>query len=115
MAMEGSVIACQTPSDWNRQILFANAARKLVVVDFTAPWCGPCRAIAPLFSELAEKFPGVIFLRVDVNQLKRVAMDLEVETLPTFVFLKEGRVVDRIVGARKDELPKKVLLHMPKY
>lgn len=42
-------------------------------------------------------------------------MDLEVETLPTFVFLKEGRVVDRIVGARKDELPKKVLLHMPKY
>ncbi|XP_065031956.1 thioredoxin H1-like [Musa acuminata AAA Group] len=83
-----------------------------VVVDFTSSWCGPCRMIAPFFAELANKFTDAIFLRVDVNELKRVALDCAIETLPTFIFLRQGNIVDRVVGARKDLLPKKIELHM---
>ncbi|CAL9767487.1 unnamed protein product [Musa acuminata subsp. burmannicoides] len=112
MAEKGSVIGCHTIAQWNRQLQLASESGKLVVVDFTSSWCGPCRMIAPFFAELANKFTDAIFLRVDVNELKRVALDCAIETLPTFIFLRQGNIVDRVVGARKDMLPKKIELHM---
>ncbi|KAJ6794776.1 thioredoxin H1 [Iris pallida] len=84
---------------------------KLVVVDFTATWCGPCRMMAPIFAELAKKFADVVFLKVDVDELKDVATEWEIEAMPTFLFVKDGKIVDKIVGARKDDLPKKIEQH----
>ncbi|KAL5999501.1 hypothetical protein ACLOJK_037786 [Asimina triloba] len=83
-----------------------------VVVDFTASWCGPCRFITPVLAELAKKLPDVIFLKVDVDELKSVAVDWAIEAMPTFMFLKEGKIVDKVVGARKEELHQKVSKHM---
>ncbi|WOK97128.1 thioredoxin H1-like [Canna indica] len=114
MAEGGMVIGCHSLSEWNRQIQLANESKKLVVIDFTATWCGPCRMIAPFLAELAKKFPSVIFLKVDVNELKRVAMDCEIEALPTILYVKDGTIIDRTVGSRKDELPRKIVFHMPK-
>ncbi|XP_072957712.1 thioredoxin H1-like [Typha angustifolia] len=114
MAEEGTVIACHTVEEWNRQLEQANESKKLVVVDFTASWCGPCRMIAPFFADLAKKFAGVMFLKVDVDELKSVAKDWAVEAMPTFIFLKEGSIVDKIVGAIKDDLQKKIELHLSK-
>lgn len=79
-----------------------------VVVDFTASWCGPCRIIAPIFAELARKYTNVIFLKVDVDELKTVSEEWKVTAMPTFIFLKDGEVVDKLVGAHKEELPRKV-------
>ncbi|XP_058110575.1 thioredoxin H-type [Magnolia sinica] len=112
MAEEGAVVSCHTIDAWNEQLQRGNDSKKLVVVDFTASWCGPCRFIAPVLSELAKKLPDVIFLKVDVDELKSVAQDWAIEAMPTFMFLKEGKIVDKVVGARKEELQQKVGKHM---
>ncbi|PWA90624.1 thioredoxin H-type 1 [Artemisia annua] len=109
---EGQVISVHTVAEWKAQKEKLDASGKLGVVDFTASWCGPCRVIAPVFEELAKKFSGVVFLKVDVDELKSVAEEFKVEAMPTFVFLKNGKEVDRMVGANKDELPLKIDKHI---
>ncbi|KAK5839865.1 Thioredoxin H-type [Gossypium arboreum] len=114
MAEEGQLINCQTFASWNEQLHTANASMKLAVVSFTASWCGPCLFITPVVVELAKKLPDVIFLKVDADDLKTVTQDFAVEALPTFIFMKQGKIVDKVVGARKDELQQKITLHMLK-
>ncbi|XP_066396862.1 thioredoxin H-type-like [Miscanthus floridulus] len=101
---EGVVIACHTKEEFDAQMAKAKEAGKLVVIDFTASWCGPCRAIAPLFVEHAKKFTQAVFLKVDVDELKEVTAAYKIEAMPTFHFIKNGETVETIVGARKDEL-----------
>lgn len=83
-----------------------------IVVDFAASWCGPCRVVAPFLADLAKKFPSVTFLKVDVDELKSVAADWAVEAMPTFIFIKEGSILDRVVGAKKDQLQHTLAKHM---
>ncbi|ONK75738.1 uncharacterized protein A4U43_C03F20020 [Asparagus officinalis] len=99
--MAEAVIACHSVQEWTQQLEQANQSKKLVVVDFTASWCGPCRMMAPIVSELAKKFTDVLFLKVDVDELKTVAQDWAIEAMPTFVFVKEGTIIDKVVGANK--------------
>ncbi|KAL7598583.1 thioredoxin H1 [Lactuca sativa] len=105
---EGALISCHSVELWQQLYEKHKQIKKLLVVDFTASWCGPCRMMAPIFAELAKKFPDVIFVKIDVDELKSIAEDFSVEAMPTFMFLRDGEVVDRIVGASKDELPKKI-------
>ncbi|XP_023537338.1 thioredoxin H-type-like [Cucurbita pepo subsp. pepo] len=108
MAEEGQVIACHKKAEWDAHLAKAKESGKLIVVDFTASWCGPCRAIAPYFSELAKNHPGVVFLKVDVDELNTVATEWEINAMPTFVFMKRGETVHKIVGADKSALLKKI-------
>ncbi|KAJ1408010.1 Thioredoxin-like superfamily [Sesbania bispinosa] len=111
MAEEGQVIGVHTVESWTEQLNKGNESKKLIVVDFTASWCGPCRFIAPILAEIAKKKPEVIFLKVDVDELKTVAEEWSVEAMPTFLFLKEGKLVDKVVGAKKEELQLKIEKH----
>lgn len=81
------------------------------MIDFTASWCPPCRFIAPVFADMAKKFTNVVFFKIDVDELQSVAKEFKVEAMPTFVFMKEGEIVDRVVGAAKDEIHEKLMKH----
>ncbi|CAN1225856.1 Thioredoxin H-type [Linum perenne] len=107
-AEEGQVIGCHTIEEWEAQLQKANESKKLVVVDFTATWCGPCRFITPYLVELAKKMPNVTFLKVDVDELK----DWAVEAMPTFMFLKEGKIMGKVIGANKEELLQTINKHL---
>ncbi len=108
MAEEGQVIACHTVESWNQQFQRGKDSKKLVVIDFTASWCGPCRVISPVLADLARTFPDVIFLKVDVDELQTVAEEWKVESMPTFLFVKEGKVLERFAGANREKLQKTV-------
>ena len=72
----------------------------LVVVDFWATWCGPCRMIAPVLDQLAKDFDGKVKIaKVDVDANQKSAMRFNVRSIPMLLFFKGGKVVDQIVGA----------------
>lgn len=77
---------------------------KLVVIDFTATWCGPCKAIAPYFQELADSNSDVIFIKVDVDDAEDVAAKCGIQAMPTFKFYKNGAEVKQLQGADKSTL-----------
>ena len=74
---------------------------KPLVVDFWATWCGPCRMLAPVISELAEEYNGRIVVgKCDVEENEEIAMEHTIRNIPTILFYKNGQVVDKIVGAQ---------------
>ncbi|KAL8230813.1 hypothetical protein R6Q57_000591 [Mikania cordata] len=111
MAEEGVVIGCHNPDQWKERLEKHKGSQKLLVVDFTASWCGPCRAIAPILADFAKKFTNVSFLKVDVDEVETVAQEYSVEAMPTFLFFKNGEVVDKVLGAKKDELHECIVKH----
>lgn len=71
-----------------------------LVIDFWATWCGPCRMIAPIISQLAEEYDGRITVgKCDVEECEDIAVDLGIRNVPTIVFFKGGEIVDKVVGA----------------
>ncbi len=70
-----------------------------VLVDFFAPWCGPCKLLSPLIDELAEKYKGRVRVgKLDTDQSERVAVEYRIETIPTVMLFKGGQVVETMHG-----------------
>src|SRR5690348_2450764 len=85
-----------TEQDFDKTLM---AAQGLVMVDFWAEWCGPCRAIAPVLEELAEASEGrVTLMKVNVDENPDLAVRYGIRSIPTILFFKQGAIVDRVVG-----------------
>ncbi len=87
---------------------------KLVVVDFWAEWCGPCKMISPIIDELSTEYEGkAVIGKVNVDHHGSVSMKYGVRSIPTILFLKNGEIVDKHVGATtKAVLQEKIAAHM---
>ena len=82
----------------------------VVVVDFFATWCGPCKMLAPVFAEVGEEMNGkATFYKVDVDQSLEIAQQFSISTVPTMIIFKDGKVVDKMIGfVPKDQIKSKV-------
>jgi len=100
-----------TDANFQKKVLSAD---KLTLVDFWATWCGPCRAMGPVVEELAKDYSGKVNVgKLNVDQNPNVCGKYNVTSIPTILFIKNGKVVDRVVGVYpKNRLEKKIKAHL---
>ena len=81
-----------------------------LVIDFWATWCGPCRMVAPIIEELANEYDGKVTIgKCDVEEADDIAAEFGIRNIPTSVFMKDGKIIDKIVGAAsKSKIEEKV-------
>eukprot|EP00090_Calanus_glacialis_P024421 TRINITY_DN3793_c0_g1_i1.p1 TRINITY_DN3793_c0_g1~~TRINITY_DN3793_c0_g1_i1.p1 ORF type:complete len:106 (-),score=49.79 TRINITY_DN3793_c0_g1_i1:118-435(-) len=96
------VHAVEDMDDFNTQL--AAAGGKLVVVDFHAVWCGPCKMIAPHLEEMSKTMDDVVILKVDVDDCEDIAAQYNITAMPTFIFIKSKAKVADLTGANIDKL-----------
>ncbi|KAG4939906.1 hypothetical protein JHK82_045616 [Glycine max] len=106
----GNVQLITTKESWDQKLDQARKESKIVIANFSATWCGPCKVIAPHYCELSVKYPSIMFLLVDVDELADFSTSWDIKATPTFFFLKDGKEVDKLVGANKPELEKKIVV-----
>jgi thioredoxin 1 len=85
-----------TSSVFKSEVLESNIP---VVVDFWAPWCSPCRMVAPVLEEISQKMNGRIkFVKLNTDENQKTAMDYQIMAIPSLLIFKDGQEVDRVVG-----------------
>lgn len=90
-----------------------NYKDKLVVVDCYASWCGPCKKMAPVIDELSEEFAEyVVFIKGDVEKIEELYEEFNVKAMPTFIFIKNMKVIDKLEGGSRSHLIKYLKKHI---
>ncbi|KAK7309555.1 hypothetical protein RJT34_06376 [Clitoria ternatea] len=99
-----NILTFHSIANWNTHFNALKGTNKLMVINFTATWCGPCKLMDPVIQEFASKYTDVDFIKVDVEELIGVSQAFQVQALPTFILFKRGKVADKVVGVKKEEL-----------
>ncbi|XP_009617475.1 thioredoxin-like protein CXXS1 [Nicotiana tabacum] len=103
------VMKVDSKESWDFHVNQATVQGSPIVAHFTAAWCIPSVAMNPFMEELASMYQNTIsFLTIDVDEVKEVASKYEVKAMPTFLLLKDGVPVDKLIGANPDEIRKRV-------
>ena len=92
-------------NNFNQEVLNSD---KPVLMDFWAPWCGPCRMVVPLVEEIAKERSDIKVVKINVDQEQELDMQFGVMSIPTLVVMKNGKIVNQVTGAR----PKAQILDM---
>ena len=92
-------------NNFNQEVLNSD---KPVLMDFWAPWCGPCRMVGPLVEEIAKERSDIKVVKINVDEEQELAMQFRVMSIPALLVMKNGRIVNQAVGAR----PKAQILAM---
>lgn len=92
-------------NNFNQEVLISD---KPVLIDFWAPWCGPCRMVVPLVEEIAKERSDIKVVKINVDEEQELAMQFGVMSIPTLVVMKNGKIVNQVTGAR----PKAQILAM---
>ena len=101
---------CHTDLPWlieagDADFTAAVNTKSLVLVDLWAPWCGPCRMVAPVLEQLSRDFAGQLkVVKVNVDECPRVAQRYDARSIPMLLFLRDGEVVETVVGAQPDHI-----------
>lgn len=86
-----------TKESFHKEVMMSE---KPVLVDFWAPWCGPCRMVLPLVEEIAEERDDIKVVKINVDEEPDLASQFQIMSIPTLMVVKEGEVVNKIMGAR---------------
>ncbi|XP_021802824.1 TPR repeat-containing thioredoxin TDX [Prunus avium] len=108
---DGEVIGIHSAKELETKLNAASRTLRLAILYFTATWCGPCRFISPLYTTLAGKYPNAVFLKVDIDEASDVAANWNISSVPAFFFVRNGKEVDKMVGADKTALERKIEQH----
>ncbi|MCB7320284.1 thioredoxin [Lacrimispora sp. 210928-DFI.3.58] len=92
-------------NNFNQEVLNSD---KPVLMDFWAPWCGPCRMVVPLVEEIAKERSDIKVVKINVDEEQELAMQFGVMSIPTLVVMKNGKIANQVTGAR----PKAQILAM---
>ena len=99
-----------TSQTFEKEVLKASQP---VVVDVFASWCGPCRMMAPVFEELSKEMTGYTFAKLNIDEERDLAIQYNVSSIPTFLFIKDGKLVAKENGYMgKDALKAKIEAHL---
>ncbi|CAJ1956812.1 unnamed protein product [Sphenostylis stenocarpa] len=105
---KSKVIKIHSQKSWEHYISHATNQKYPVVVHFSAFWCVPSTVMNPFFEELASTYQDVLFLTLEVDEVKEIAAKMEIKAMPTFLLLSGGTPVDKIVGANPEEIRKRI-------
>ena len=104
---KGTIIVIKDDDDFDEKL--KENKEKLIILDFGASWCGPCKQLDPIIKEKAKEFPKAVFFKIDVDECEETAEKYSISNMPTLIFLKNEKEADKQVGlAKKEDITKKI-------
>jgi thioredoxin 1 len=106
----------QTIDDFYKCTGFGDKSAGLVVIDFSASWCEPCKKMLPFFEKLAAEIPSVGFYKINIenSEMEKIVQICQVSSLPSFCFFRGGEYMTKMVGANRDKLVDLIKQYLPR-